>query len=576
MNDPSKLSSVEKVKLSSNSLRGTIAAELANDRLEFEDQTVQLLKHHGMYQQDDRDRRNARGPDGKKLGKVWSLMVRVRIPGGLLNHEQLLAQLNLCESLGNGTLRITNRQDFQLHGVLKKNVRQAIRRINEAQLTTLGACGDVERNVLCCPAPYRSDPVHAEMQEMARRIAAHLLPRTPAYHEIWLSDPEGGQPQLCSGGPNGQPVEPIYGSTYLPRKFKTAISLPGDNCVDVYANDLGFLAICENYRIVGYNVLVGGGFGVTPSDKKTFPAIAKKLCFVTPDEVLPLAEAVVKVFRDYGNREDRKRARMKYLIADWGLEAFRAKVEATFGRPLAAPRDEDVWGFDDHIGWSDQGDGKYFYGLNVENGRILDREGFTLKTAIRQICHKYRPGVRLTAHQSVLFTDLDPSDCAGVEEILRTNGVKLDDEVSTVRRWSMACVALPTCPLAVTESERVLPAVLDQLEVELARLGLDSEKFTVRMTGCPNGCARPYNADVGLVGKTLNKYTIFLGGRLLGNRLNWVYKELVPLDQIVPTLVPVFACFKQEQQGRETLGDFCHRKGRDALLAWAEAFAAKA
>ncbi len=277
MNDSSKLSRVEKVKLSSNSLRGSIAAELVNDRPDFEEQTVQLLKHHGMYQQDDRDRRNARGPDGKKLGKVWSLMVRVKIPGGVLNYEQLLAQLNLSDNLGNGTIRITNRQDFQLHGVLKKNVRQAIRRINEVQLTTLGACGDVERNVLCCPAPYRSDPVHGQMQEMARRISAHLLPRTPAYHEIWLADPEGGPPQLCGGSRNGHQVEPIYGNAYLPRKFKTAIALPGDNCVDVYANDLGFLAICENYRIVGYNVLVGGGFGVTPSDKKTFPAIAKKL-----------------------------------------------------------------------------------------------------------------------------------------------------------------------------------------------------------------------------------------------------------------------------------------------------------
>ena len=489
-----------------------------------------------------------------------------------------MAQLNLCDSLGNGTLRITNRQDFQLHGVLKKNVRQAIRRINEVQLTTLGACGDVERNVLCCPAPYRSDPVHAQMQEMARRISAHLLPRTPAYHEIWLTDPQSGQPQLCGGGPNGQQVEPIYGNAYLPRKFKTAIALPGDNCVDVYANDLGFLAICENYRVVGYNVLVGGGFGVTPSDKKTFPALAKQLCFRHAGRGAAAGrgggQGLSRLRQPRGPQAGAAEVPDRRLGS--GSVPGQGRGVPTAAR-CAAPRHDDVWGFDDHIGWNEQGDGSCFYGLNVENGRILDREGFTLKSALARDLPQvparhpadgppehpvHRPRGRRTARAW-------RRSCAA-------NGVKLDDEISTVRRWSMACVALPTCPLAVTESERVLPGVIDQLGGRAGAAGAGRrevhrphDRLPQRLRPALQRRHRPGGQDAG-------KYTIYLGGRLLGDRLDWVYKELVPLDEIVPTLVPVLACFKQEQQGRETLGDFCHRKGRDALLAWAEAFAAKA
>lgn len=572
MTDPANLSSVEKLKLASNYLRGTIAEELANEQDKFKDETSQLLKFHGMYQQDDRDRRNAKGADGQKLGKAYSLMVRVKIPGGKLTSEQFLAQLDLCDTIGDASLRITNRQDLQFHGVLKKNARDLIRKINDVQLTTLGACGDVGRNVMCCPAPFRRDPVHEQMHEAAAQVSDHLLPRTTAYHEVWLTDPSTGQQELCGGGAEGHEIEPIYGASYLPRKFKVAIALPGDNCVDVYTNDLGLLAICENFQIIGYNMLVGGGMGVTPSNKNTFPALAKRMAFVQPDQLLDVATAIVKVQRDFGNREDRKRARMKYLIADWGLERFKAKVEEYYGHPLPEPHPDDVWGFDDHIGWSDQGDGRWFYGLNVENGRIIDREGFELKSAIREICRTYCPGIRLTAHQSILFTDISPSDCNAIEAIFRRRGVKLDDEISNARRWSMACVSLPTCPLAITESERVLPGVIDRLEIELARLGLDSEKFTVRMTGCPNGCARPYNADIGLVGKALGKYTIYLGGRLLGNRLGFIYKDLVPLDDLVPTLQPILIYFKQQQQHAESLGDFCDRKGVDDLRSWAEAY----
>ena len=570
MDEGPKPSAVEAIKAASNYLRGTIAEELANDKATFEDQTANLLKHHGMYQQDDRDLRGAKGAQGRKLGKVYSLMVRVKIPGGKLTADQFLAQLDLCDELGNGTARITDRQDLQLHGILKRNIRRTIRRINDVQLTTLGACGDVERNVMCCPAPLGGDPVRAEMQELAERLSAHLLPRTRAYHEIWLTDRETGEKELCGGGPDGRQIEPIYGAHYLPRKFKTAIALAEDNCVDASTNDLALVAIREGSEVLGYNVLVGGGFGVTPSNKRTFPALARRLALVRPEEAIAVATAIVQVHRDYGDRSDRKRARLKYLIADRGLEWFRAKVEEYYGRVLADPHPRDVSALDDHLGWHEQGDGRWFYGLNVENGRVLDRDGYSLKTALRDICRQYRPGVHLTPHQSILLADLRPEDRPGLEAILRRHGVPLSEQVSSVRRWSMACVALPTCPLAITESERVLPGLIDRLEAELARLGLAGEQFTVRMTGCPNGCSRPYNAEVGLVGKTVGKYTIYLGGRLLGDRLSFLYKDLVPLADVVPALVPVLAYYRRERLDGEGFGDFCDRKGAADLAAWSE------
>lgn len=564
-----ELSAVEKAKLGSRYLRGAVAEELTNTEDHFSKGTSLVLKHHGMYQQDDRDLRGTRGPDGQKLGKVFSLMVRTKIPAGRATSAQLLAELDLCDEVGNGTLRITNRQDFQLHSVLKRNVREAVRRINEVHLTTLGGCGDVERNVMCCPAPLR-DGIHDQMQDMACRLSQHLLPRSRAYHEIWLTDLESGERQRCDGQADPGEVEPLYGPGYLPRKFKIAIALPADNCVDVYTPDLGLLAICEQGRIVGYNFLVGGSFGMTPSDKSTFPALAHRLAFVPNEDVFAAAEAVIKVQRDHGNRRDRKLARMKYLIAAWGLERFKATVADYFGRPLADPHPDDVCGYDDHLGWHPQGDGRYFYGLNVENGRILDREGLQLKTALREICRTYQPGIRLTPCQSILLADLQADDRAGIEELLRRHHVPLLDDISHARRWSMACVGLPTCPLTITESERVLPGLIDRMEVELARLGLDAERFTIRMTGCPNGCARPYNADVGLSGRAVGKYAIYLGGRILGDRLAFLYRDLVPLDELVPQLVTLLTYFKHARHPDETFGDFCHRQGPEGLARWSE------
>jgi len=576
MSDDQKLSPVEGFKSQSNFLRGVISQELADGQEHFGKSSEQLLKHHGTYQQDDRDHRaHARATGSGKSDKSYIFMVRTRVPGGKLTSEQLLAELDLCDELGNTTLRCTTRQGLQLHGVVKENLKQVIRRINQVQLTTLAACGDVERNIMCCPAPHHGDPVHAELQALTDRLAAHLAPRTRAYHEIWLKDPESGADELVAGGPNGHEVEPVYGPTYLPRKFKTAIGLPGDNCVDLYANDLGLMAICENFRIVGYNVLVGGGMGVTPSAKKTFPAVAKRMAFVTPDQVVDVATEIIKVQRDFGNRGDRKVARLKYLIADWGLEKFKAKVEEYYGHPLPEPHPDDVHGFDDHLGWHDQGDGRWFYGLNIENGRIHDTDDLRLKTALREICRTHRPNIRLTSHQSMLFTDVAPEARDDLEQILKRYGVKLSHEISNARRWSMACVAWPTCGLSITEAERALPGVIDDLEVELARLGLSGERFTIRMTGCPNGCARPYNCDIGLVGKAAGKYTIFAGGRLLGDRLNFIFKDMVPAEELVSSMVSLFVYFKHERLQEETLGDFCHRKGAEDLVDWTTRYEAQ-
>ncbi|MEX0819626.1 MAG: NADPH-dependent assimilatory sulfite reductase hemoprotein subunit, partial [Pirellulaceae bacterium] len=553
LGDPNKPSDVEKIKEASQHLRGAIPEELVDGKDHFGKESMQLLKHHGTYQQDNRDARSRGG--GAKAKKDYMFMVRSKIPGGKLTSDQLLAQLDLADDYGNSTLRITSRQGLQLHGVVKDHLQQTIAQINRIQLSTLGACGDVTRNVMCCPAPHHNDAIHDEMQTLADQLAAHFAPRTTAYHELWLRDLATGEDELVGGGKNGHEIEPIYGTHYLPRKFKMAIGLPEDNCVDLYTHDLALMAICQEGKITGYNMFVGGGQGVTPSAAKTFPALAKKLAFVTPDRAVDLATAVVKVQRDFGNRTDRKNARLKYLIHNWGLERFKAKVQEYYGSELHAPDQADVHGFDDHMGWHSQGDGRWFYGLSVENGRIKDDDSLQLKSALREICGRLKPGLRLTSHQDILFTDVEARDKQTLESILRDHGVTLSEDVSMVRRMSMACVAWPTCGLSITEAERALPGIMDQLEVEIAKLGLGREQFTVRMTGCPNGCARPYNSDVGLVGKTAGKYTVFVGGRLLGNRLNFIYQDLVPEAEVVPTLVPLFVYFKQGREEGETFGD---------------------
>jgi sulfite reductase (ferredoxin) len=555
-----KPSPVEGIKEGSRQLRGAIALELARDTDHFSETDKQLLKFHGTYQQEDRDARKARKKDG--IGKHHMFMVRCKIPGGRLTAAQYLALDELASRGGNGTLRFTSRQGVQFHGVLKSNLKDTIAGINACLLTTLGACGDVERNVMACPAPHRHDAAHDELQETARVLAAHLAPRTRAYHEIWLN----GRP-ITDNETSPHDIEPLYGKVYLPRKFKTGLALPDDNCIDVYAQDLGLLAIVEDGHIAGYNVLVGGGMGMTHGNAATFPYLARPICYVPAASVVSAAEAVLRLFRDHGNRADRKRARIKYLVHDWGVEKFRGVLAGYLGGTPLPPKPVEVSGYDLHLGWHEQGDGRWYYGLSVENGRVKDEGSHRLRTGLRAVVARFLPAVRLTPMQDILLWDVEEHDRPEVERVLREHGIRPSEEVSAVRRYSMACPAIPTCGLAISEAERALPGILDELEAELKRLGLADERMSVRMTGCPNGCARPYQSDIGLVGRSGDKYTLFVGGHVLGHRLNFLLKDLIPRAEVVPTLLPLLERFKAERQPGEGFGDYCQRQGAEALQA---------
>lgn len=558
------LSKLEILKEGSHQLRGTIPDELKNDDPSFSDDASQLLKNHGSYMQDDRDVRKQKNEDGTKKDKAYSCMVRTRIPGGRVTNAQFLAELDLCDRLANGTVRITTRQGFQLHGVLKSNLKETIRAINDSKLTTYAACGDVNRNVMCCPAPFKNNAVFDQMQALSQELADHFKPKSTSYFDIWLTDDDGQKTDVTEFTPV---KEPIYGDRYLPRKFKMAIADPADNCVDVYTQDLGLLAVIEGDKIVGYNVLVGGGMGRTPSAEKTFPRLGDKLTFVTPEQVVAVAEAIVKVQRDFGNREDRKVARLKYVLENWGVAKFKAKVEEYYGQSLPEPLSTDVTGVDDHIGWHEQGDGKLFLGVNIENGRIKDEGDLRIKSGLKAILTKFGMDTRLTALQGVILCNIDPSDKAEIDRMLAEYGMKNADELSLLRRYSIACPAFPTCGLSITESERALPGLIDDFDIEIAKIGLQSQQIALHMTGCPNGCARPYTPDIGLVGKAVGKYTVFLGGNPEGTRLCFIYKDMVPLEEIVPTLSPLLVAYKAERHDSESFGDYCARIGLEGLQA---------
>jgi sulfite reductase (ferredoxin) len=556
-----KRSPVELIKENSRQLRGTVALELLQDTDHFDEQNKQLLKFHGTYQQDDRDARKHRSKES--VGKHYMFMVRCKIPGGRVTAAQYLALDRLAGGHANGTLRITSRQGIQFHGVLKSGLKETIAGINDCLLTTLGACGDVERNVMASPAPVAS-PLFKQIQETAARLAAHFAPRTRAYHEIWLNGKD------VTPASNGDSVvttetEPLYGEVYLPRKFKTGVALPEDNSIDIYAQDLGLLGIVESDRLVGYNVLVGGGMGMTHGNANTFPFLAQPICYVPAEKVVPAAEAVIRLFRVHGNRADRKRARIKYLVHDWGVDKFRQVLTGYVDFPLETPRAVEVTDVPLHLGWHAQGDGKCYYGVSVENGRIKDDGGLRLRTCLRTLVERHRPQVRFTPAQDILLCDLPPGARADIERTLSEHGVRLPEEISAVQKHSMACPATPTCGLAISESERALPAIIDRLEVELERLGLADLKMTVRMTGCPNGCVRPYQSDIGLVGRSGDKFMVFVGGNILGNRLNFPVRDLVPENQIVPMLVPLLQAFKNERGQNEGFGDYCRRLGADQL-----------
>jgi sulfite reductase (ferredoxin) len=547
---PQKLSPVEAIKESSRQLRGTIAEELAGPAASLTEASKNLLKFHGSYQQEDRDARKRRSKEG--VGKHYMFMVRCKIPGGKVTADQYLTLDDLADRYATGTLRFTTRQGCQLHGVLKGDLKATIKGINDSLLTTLGACGDVERNVMACPAPL-NDPVRLELQRWADVIAREFAPRSRAYHDIWLNGEHVG--------PEIEVEEPIYGKAYLPRKFKTGFGLTYDNCVDVFAQDLGFLAAVENGRIVGYDVLAGGSMGMTHGNANTFPMVARHICWIGPDQVLTTAEGMIRLFRDHGNRADRKRARLKYVVHDWGAERVREVLTSYLPFTPEPPRGLRVTGVDLHLGWHPQGDGQWFYGLNVENGRIKDEGDLRLRTGLREIVQRFRPRLRLTPHQNVLLCDLDGGVKEELESLLDRHGIPRPERVSPLRQLGLACPAIPTCGLAISESERTLPGIIDELEKDLARLGLADAQISIRMTGCPNGCARPYQSDIGIVGRSGSKYTLFVGGSVLGDRLNEELKDLVPAEEIVPTICRVLEVFRDHRRPGEGLGDFCRRYG---------------
>ncbi len=549
------LSRNETVKVTSNHLRGLIKEELLEDTPAFGDESEVLLKFHGIYQQDDRDRRKEARAKG--LDKHHQLMIRTRIPGGVVSADAYIAHDDISRRWANGTLRVTTRQDFQLHGVLKGDIKKSIRGINDALLTTLGGCGDVERNIMCCPEPL-ADRFHGEVDRAIGSMVSELTPRTRAYHEIWLDGEvvKSSEPE----------VEPLYGEQYLPRKFKTTVALEGDNCVDVHAHDLSVVAMrSSDGSLRGFNVLVGGGLGRTHNKPETFVAAAVPLCFVEPCQVVVLAREVVAVQRDYGDRANRRHARLKYTIADRGLDWFREEVQRRVTFELQPPEPLTWKPVDDHLGWHEQGDGRLYVGIFIENGRIADVDGVRSRTGLRRIVEELRPQVRLTAQQNVILAGIAPGDRARVDELMAEHGIAPVESIPHAIRNSMACPAIPTCGLAVAEAERALPGLIRTLATLLDEVGLADERISFRMSGCPNGCSRPYLGDVGFVGTTLGKYDLMLAGDFNGTRLNRVYAPNVPIAGIPALLRPMFVRFSSDRHAGEGFGDWVNRIGFEAL-----------
>ncbi|HTD15136.1 MAG TPA: NADPH-dependent assimilatory sulfite reductase hemoprotein subunit [Chthoniobacterales bacterium] len=548
---------VEEIKAESRALRGNIQESLAADTSHFSEDEYQLLKFHGTYQQDDRDQRAAR--KAQNQDKAWMFMVRSKLPGGDLTAAQYLEHDKIARELGNGTLRVTTRQGFQTHGVLKGDLKECIRRINESGVTTWGACGDVVRNTIAAAAPI-SDPAHRDAQRLAKEISQAFLSRSTAYADIWLND-EKLPVEVSSRSSDvvSTTEEPIYGKQYLPRKFKIAIAIPPRNDVDVYANDLGFIAQVESGEVKGYTVVVGGGFGMTHGKQDTYPALAKPLGYVGRDQVIQTAVAIVTVQRDFGNRTDRKRARLKYLIEEKGIEWFGQEVQARLPFALQAPKEVRWDTVSDILGWHQQGDGKLFCGLWIQEGRIQDAEGVNTRSAFAKIAQEFGFPVRLTTNCNLIFYNIDPAQKLAVDKILIEHGVQRPEDLTPVRQLAQACVGLPTCGLALAESERAFPGVLDKIEEVMADLGLSEEPILIRMTGCPNGCARPYNADIAFVGRGPGKYAFYVGGSLTGERLVGLQQKSLPIAEIPDRVRELLEEFVRDRYQAETFSDYWGR-----------------
>ncbi len=555
--DVEKLHANESIKVASNFLRGTLLEGLADrttGALAADD--TQLTKFHGIYQQDDRDVRKERRK--QKMEPAYSFMIRVRVPGGVCTPAQWLQMDRLASDYANGTLKLTTRQAFQFHGVIKSNLKSTIREINDALLDTIAACGDVNRNVMCNPNPHLS-AVHAEVLRIAQAISDHLTPRTRAYHEIWLDDGSGGEKIRVTGDPAEE--EPIYGAQYLPRKFKIVVAIPPSNDVDIFAHCLGFIAIVEAGRVVGYNVTVGGGLGMTHGNKDTYPQIAKLLGFCRAGDAVDVAEKIVTVQRDHGDRKDRKHSRLKYTVEDLGLDRFRELVEERLGYRLEAPRPFRFENNGDRYGWVEDANGNFHLTLFIQNGRVRDTPEYPMRTGLREIAKVHDGDFRLTANQNLIIANVSPGNRKRIESLLAEYGIADSHNQSALRLQSLACVALPTCGLSLAESERYLPDLLTELEVILEEAGLREDAITIRMTGCPNGCARPYISEIGLVGRAPGSYNLYLGGGHHGQRLSKLYKESVKSPDIAPTLRPIILDYAVNRKPGEPFGDFCIRAG---------------
>ncbi|MBO3459672.1 sulfite reductase, ferredoxin dependent [Aetokthonos hydrillicola Thurmond2011] len=571
-----KPSKVETLKENSNFLREPVATEIQEDTTHFSENAVQILKFHGSYQQDNRDNR-VKGQE-----KDYQFMLRTRNPGGFVPPELYLALDTLADEYGNHTLRATTRQGFQLHGILKKNLKAAIATIIKNMGSTLGACGDLNRNVMAPPAPFKNKSEYQYAWEYANNVAELLTPQTGAYYEIWLDgemaitaeeNPEvkAARQQNGTGTIFHDKEEPIYGTYYMPRKFKVSVTVPGDNSIDLYSQDLSLVVMTNDKgELEGFNVFAGGGLGRTHNKEETFARLADPICYVEKDDVYNIVKAIVATQRDYGDRTDRRHARLKYLIHDWGVDKFRSMVEKYFGKPLEPYKPLPEFKYQDFLGWNEQGDGKLFLGLSIDNGRVKDEGNFKLKTALREIVEKYNLPIHLTPHQNVLLCEIEPSDKQDIQKILDGYGVVSDlEKIDPIVRYSMACPALPTCGLAVTESERVIPEILERIRTLLDKVGLQEEHFVVRMTGCPNGCARPYMAELGFVGSAPEAYQLWLGGSPNQTRLALPYMERLNVNDLETQLEPIFVYFKESRKPEESFGDFCDRIGFNAIREFA-------
>lgn len=576
-----KRSKLEGLKESSHYLREPVASELLEATNYFSENSNQILKFHGSYQQDNRDNR-VKGQE-----KDYQFMLRTRSPGGLIPPQLYLTLDRLADDYGNHTLRVTTRQGFQLHGILKRHLKSAIAAIIKNMGSTLGACGDLNRNVMAPPAPYTNRPDYIYAQQYANHIADLLSPQTGAYYEIWLDgekfvsgeeDPavKAARQRDHNGTIFPNSVEPIYGEHYMPRKFKCAVTVPGDNSVDLYSQDVSLVVILNDQaELQGFNVFAGGGLGRTHNKEETFARTADPLGYVAKEDVYDLVKAIVATQRDYGDRTNRRHARMKYLLHDWGVDRFRETVEGYFGKQLEPFKPLPEFKYQDYLGWNQQGDGNLFLGISVQNGRIQDTETLQLKTALREIAEQFNLPMRLTPNHNVLLCDIDPAQQREIQQVLDRCGIEKESEIDPLVRYGMACPALPTCGLAITESERAIPAILERIRSLLNKVGLEQEHFVIRMTGCPNGCARPYLAELGFVGKAPGAYEVWLGGSPHQTRLAAPYLARLNEADLESALEPLFVYFREEQQHQvepESFGDFCHRLGFEALRSFAATY----